>query len=124
MLGPLLHRGRWAFFLDYDGTLTQMRKYPEEAVPDPALTTLFETMQSRNNLEVFLLSGRTRQDMNHWFGDIGFHLIAEHGFYFKHRHATAFISNIVMPSNGNRSNPMSTCPGKAAWRISCCTMRI
>jgi trehalose 6-phosphate synthase/phosphatase len=86
-LGPLLHRGRWAFFLDYDGTLTQMRKYPEDAVPDPVLSTLFEKMQSRTNLEVFLLSGRTRRDMNHWFGDIGFHLIAEHGFYFKHRHA-------------------------------------
>ncbi|RJQ69406.1 MAG: bifunctional alpha,alpha-trehalose-phosphate synthase (UDP-forming)/trehalose-phosphatase [Desulfobacteraceae bacterium] len=91
MLAPLLSQERWALFLDYDGTLAELRRDPDEAYPDPALADLFEALQKRPNLEVYVISGRTRQDMGRWLGDFDFHLVAEHGFYFKHRNAREWV---------------------------------
>lgn len=91
MLKPLLAEGRWAMFLDYDGTLTELRRNPDEASPDQALSDLLTMMQQHSNLDVYLISGRTQRDMDRWFSDFNFHLIAEHGFYFKHRNAHEWV---------------------------------
>jgi trehalose 6-phosphate synthase/phosphatase len=92
ILKPLLSEGRWAMFLDYDGTLTELRRDPEEASPDQPLSDLLISMQQcSSNPEVYLISGRTRTNMDRWFGNLNFHLIAEHGFYFKHRNAHEWV---------------------------------
>lgn len=90
-LQAMLSEFRWALFLDYDGTLTELRQHPHEAYPDQLLSDLFTFMQERSTLDVYLISGRTRQDMTRWFRDFNFNLIAEHGFYFKHRNAREWV---------------------------------
>ncbi|MCJ8499020.1 bifunctional alpha,alpha-trehalose-phosphate synthase (UDP-forming)/trehalose-phosphatase [Desulfatitalea alkaliphila] len=80
---PLAAEGRWAFFLDYDGTLSDLRKNPPDAYPSRRLHDLFDRMAHVPNLTVFLLSGRMREDMDQWFDGYGFHLIAEHGYYYR-----------------------------------------
>lgn len=74
-----------ALFLDYDGTLTDIKKEPKEAYPDLELTDLFACFSRHEDLSVFIISGRSREDMDEWFSDFDVTLIAEHGFYIKHK---------------------------------------
>jgi trehalose 6-phosphate synthase/phosphatase len=79
----LAAQGRWAFFLDYDGTLIELQNNPPDAYPSANLHDLFSRMAQMPDLEVFLLSGRPQEDMQEWFDGYGFHLIAEHGSYYR-----------------------------------------
>ena len=91
LLRPLLSKGRWALFMDYDGTLIDLRKDPSDASPDERLSALFSHLRHLKHLEVYLISGRTRGEMEAWFGPYGFSLIAEHGFYYRHRNASKWV---------------------------------
>jgi trehalose 6-phosphate synthase/phosphatase len=76
-----------ALFFDYDGTLTDLFPNPHDAAPDPALRQFLRDMAAVGNPEIYLLSGRTCKEMDRWFGDVPLHLIAENGYYYKHRQA-------------------------------------
>lgn len=76
-------RGRWAFFLDYDGTLAPLRSNPLDAYPSKDLLDLFSQMARLSDLTVFLLSGRSHEELDQWFEGYGFTLIAEHGYYYR-----------------------------------------
>ena len=70
-------------FLDYDGTLAELRKKPSEAYPRQEILDLFALLTDTPNLEVCIISGRKRKDVAEWFGDQNFYLVAEHGFFYK-----------------------------------------
>jgi trehalose 6-phosphate synthase/phosphatase len=73
-----------ALFLDYDGTLRDLVKKPEDAVPDEELRQLLALLNHEPHITVFIISGRSREDMDAWFSDYGnLHLVAEHGFYVR-----------------------------------------
>lgn len=80
-----LRRPRTALFLGYDGTLTELQNQPKKAAPDDRLKELFELMRELSHLDIYMIAGRTREEMDNWFGSYGLHLIAEDGFYIKHR---------------------------------------
>lgn len=80
---PLCSARHPAFFLDYDGTLAEIKKNPIEAAPDDQIKNLFHQMNCSGVPDVYLISGRKREDMDHWFADYGFNLIAEHGYYYR-----------------------------------------
>ncbi|HWS53620.1 MAG TPA: bifunctional alpha,alpha-trehalose-phosphate synthase (UDP-forming)/trehalose-phosphatase [Pyrinomonadaceae bacterium] len=66
--------------LDYDGTLVGFSKLPREAVPPPDLPPLLEQLAADPANTVVLISGRTRADLERWFGGVkGLWLAAEHG---------------------------------------------
>lgn len=77
--------GRIAFFLDYDGTISDLKKRPDNALPDEEIKQLFYRLASvsQKHMDVFLVSGRKKEDMDQWFAPYGFNLIAEHGYFFK-----------------------------------------
>ena len=77
---PLLSGGPAALFLDYDGTLAELVPKPDDAAPAGATARLLSLLQQQTQLEVFIIGGRSRQEMARWFGGRGFHLIAEHGY--------------------------------------------
>lgn len=83
MLAPAIKAERIALFLDYDGTLAEIKKKPSEARPDEAIKTLFRDLEAAPGVDVYLTSGRKREDMLHWFGALPFTLIAEHGFFYR-----------------------------------------
>jgi trehalose 6-phosphate synthase/phosphatase len=87
----LLRAKNKAFFLDYDGTISEIKKKPEDAVPDSEIEELFARLETKKNLDVYLISGRKKEDMDQWFSRYGFNLIAEHGYYYKHHNAAEWV---------------------------------
>jgi len=74
---------RTRFFLDYDGTLSDLKLKPSDACPDEEIQSIFSHLQALSGLDVFLISGRKKEDMDSWFSSLSFYLIAEHGSFFK-----------------------------------------
>ena len=68
-------------FLDYDGTLVPYTPTPELARPDAALIDLLEELARRPHTELHVVSGRGREALEHWLGDLPIALHAEHGFW-------------------------------------------
>jgi trehalose 6-phosphate synthase/phosphatase len=91
VLRKVLQAGQPALFLDYDGTLADLKRKPADAAPDEEIVAVFGLLQGATAPEVFLTSGRKKEDMDHWFSDYGFNLIAEHGYYYKHRNAAEWL---------------------------------
>ncbi len=75
----LADSGRVGLFLDYDGTLREITRDPGAAAPDDELLTLLETLQAHPGIDVTIISGRSPADLDQWFADRPFGLIAEHG---------------------------------------------
>lgn len=73
--------------LDYDGCIRELEPYPEMASPGHDIIELLSTLQTMPNTQVVLVSGRSRKDMDLWFGTSGIPLIAEHGAWFKHAYS-------------------------------------
>lgn len=70
-------------FLDYDGTLTPLARYPAMAEPDAEKLELLQALASEEKNCVVIVSGRDRQTLDEWFGQLPVGLIAEHGAWFK-----------------------------------------
>ncbi len=66
-------------FLDYDGTLVPLAATPDLAQPDPGLAKLLAGLAADGRNEVAIVSGRDRDALTAWFGNLGIGLVAEHG---------------------------------------------
>lgn len=80
-LGRVRRAHRLVLLLDYDGTLVPFAPRPELARPDAGLLALLRGLASRARTEVHILSGRVREPLDKWFGDLPVGLHAEHGFW-------------------------------------------
>lgn len=83
ILSKYLESNRRAIFLDYDGTLTPLAKLPQEAVPDEMLLRLLRALSADAKNSITIISGRDKNILDKWFGDLPIHLIAEHGAFIK-----------------------------------------
>jgi trehalose 6-phosphate synthase/phosphatase len=70
---------RVALFLDYDGTLREIEREPSLAKPTPALHDFLKRLAETMNVDVTIISGRSRDDIQAWLGGYPFRLLAEHG---------------------------------------------
>jgi trehalose 6-phosphate synthase/phosphatase len=68
-------------FLDYGGTLLPFASAPELAAPDGDLLDLLGRLASRPGTQVHVVSGRTRDRLDHWLGDLPLVLHAENGYW-------------------------------------------
>jgi len=75
---------RKALFLDYDGSLREFVDSPEDAVPSPDLLEIFRSFDQRDDLDVYIVSGRDQHFLEKHFGSFRVTLVAEHGFFYKH----------------------------------------
>ncbi len=75
--------GRRLFLLDYDGTLVPFVKRPEDAHPDAQIRKILETLATDTKNEVVVISGRDKNTLGAWLGDLPVNLIAEHGAFFR-----------------------------------------
>jgi len=66
---------------DYDGTLVPLAPSPELASPDAELLQLLDQLASAPGLSVDLVSGRPRNVLDAWFGQMRVLLWAEHGLW-------------------------------------------
>ncbi|HEU5303443.1 MAG TPA: bifunctional alpha,alpha-trehalose-phosphate synthase (UDP-forming)/trehalose-phosphatase [Gemmatimonadales bacterium] len=67
--------------IDYDGTLVPYTPTPELARPDRALLDLLGGLAARPRTEVHVVSGRGREVLQDWLGELPIALHAEHGFW-------------------------------------------
>ena len=74
---------RRLLLLDYDGTLVPFASRPDKAVPGPKLVRLLEDLAAIRRNEVALISGRTRPELERWFGALKLSLVAEHGAWMR-----------------------------------------
>lgn len=70
---------RRVLFLDYDGTMVPFAPRPQDAVPDPELLAELRALSSDRKNTVVIISGRDRDTLESWLGDVGAVLVAEHG---------------------------------------------
>jgi trehalose 6-phosphate synthase/phosphatase len=71
--------------LDYDGTLVGFAPRPELAAPDDALRELLAKLLARPNISLSIVSGRPRETLEAWFGELPISLHAEHGLWSRTR---------------------------------------
>jgi trehalose 6-phosphate synthase/phosphatase len=71
--------------LDYDGTLVDFAPRPADARPDAELLDLLARLARRARTAVHVVSGRPREDLDVWFGELDLALHAEHGLWSRPR---------------------------------------
>jgi trehalose 6-phosphate synthase/phosphatase len=69
--------------LDYDGTMVSFTRNPDDARPDQGIKRILEKLTHNPRNEVVIVSGRRKNTLENWFGEIGVGLIAEHGVWIK-----------------------------------------
>jgi trehalose 6-phosphate synthase/phosphatase len=74
---------RRLLLLDYDGTLVPFFGKPEEAKPGDDLLKLLAKLAEDPKNEVILISGRDKDTMERWFGNLNLLFVAEHGVWLK-----------------------------------------
>ncbi len=78
------HRAsRRIIFLDYDGTLVPFASVPEAALPDERVLARLRHLAADPLNTVVIISGRKREFLDRWFGDLPLHLVAEHGAFVR-----------------------------------------
>ena len=70
---------RVALFLDYDGTLREMEREPRAAKPTDEIRGLLEQLNEHEQIDLFIVSGRSHQDLESFFPEPIFGCVAEHG---------------------------------------------
>ena len=85
----LVHAYRGAerrlLMLDYDGTLVPFAATPGQARPSPRVYELLEKLASDPRNEVVIISGRQRDSLEEWLGELPIDLVAEHGVWLRGR---------------------------------------
>jgi trehalose 6-phosphate synthase/phosphatase len=79
------HAGSARLLLDYDGTLVPFARCPEVAAPDEELRMLLRALATSPAITMDIVSGRPRETLEAWFGDLTVSLWAEHGFWHRPR---------------------------------------
>ncbi len=74
---------RLRLLLDYDGTLVPLARSPELAAPDDELLCLLEQLADAPGIQLDIVSGRSHETLERWFGDLPIALWAEHGFWHR-----------------------------------------
>jgi len=70
-------------YLDYDGTLVDFVNIPEQAKPDERLKSILMKLTSDPRNTVVIVSGRDREVLSRWLGELNLNLLASHGLWLK-----------------------------------------
>lgn len=69
--------------LDYDGTLVGFSPLPQQARPDRSLKEMLAALAANPRNTLAIVSGRDRNTLEEWLGDVPVHLVASHGLWVK-----------------------------------------
>lgn len=70
-------------YLDYDGTLSPFALHPEDAAPSREVRSLLQSLANDARTDVTIISGRKREILGKWLGDLPIRLVAEHGIWIR-----------------------------------------
>lgn len=74
-----IQSNRRLIFVDYDGTVVPFSKNYKEVAPPKIVVDLLSKLGRDDRNAVVLISGRSPEDLEKWFGNIPISLVAEHG---------------------------------------------
>ena len=77
------HAKNRLILLDYDGTLVDIVSHPSLAKPTEQLINILKVLSSDPHNTVFIVSGRKRDNLDEWLGELPIGMIAEHGAFIK-----------------------------------------
>ena len=81
---------------DYDGTLTGFKSNPEDAYPDDQLLHFLKKAAADRKNHIIITSGRDKDTLEKWFGNLNIDLVAEHGAAYKEKGKwNELIQNVV-----------------------------
>ncbi len=83
MLNQYANAKRRLLLLDYDGTLSPISRYPHLAMPNDDTLQLLDKLSKDERNAVVIISGRNKEVLHDWLGEINIDLVAEHGGYFR-----------------------------------------
>ncbi len=69
--------------LDYDGTLVKFHNDPMKAFPTSNILQLLKKMAGDPSNRIVISSGRDKQTLDNWLGDLQLSMAAEHGTFYK-----------------------------------------
>ncbi|MTI30466.1 bifunctional alpha,alpha-trehalose-phosphate synthase (UDP-forming)/trehalose-phosphatase, partial [Xanthovirga aplysinae] len=72
-------------FLDYDGTLMPFLDNPAHAKPDEELLALLKKLSIDPKNRLILISGRDKNTLGDWMGNLPLEIVAEHGVWHKNQ---------------------------------------
>ena len=75
--------------VDYDGTLVEFSSSPRAATPDQQLLTLLRRLTQRPGTSVHVVSGRSRESLEDFLGELDLGLHAEHGLWSRPQRTAA-----------------------------------
>lgn len=110
--------------LDYDGTLTGIVRHPQLAAPSQQIKQLLTDLSDDPCNRVVIVSGRTKDELENWFGDINIELVAEHGAFWM-KQPGVWTESVLMVSDWKEQiiaimNMFSErCPGSFAEEKEC-----
>ncbi|MBN2848406.1 MAG: trehalose-phosphatase, partial [Coriobacteriia bacterium] len=79
--------GRRLLLLDYDGTLMPFAPRPEDVAPSSDVRDLVARLAADEANDVVVISGRDRDTLENWLGDLNVDIVAEHGVWLRERGA-------------------------------------
>ena len=98
---------RLRLLLDYDGTLVPLARAPHLAAPDDELISMLESLAVSHDIELDIVSGRSRDTLQSWFGHLAVSLWAEHGFWHRPRRSGGWRAAMtVSPDWAKRVKPI------------------
>jgi trehalose 6-phosphate synthase/phosphatase len=84
--------------LDYDGTLVGLRPSPAEASPDSEILRILAALALLPGVELHVISGRRRDDIDLWLGSLPIGLHAEHGLWSRGPRHARWVRRDVHPA--------------------------
>jgi trehalose 6-phosphate synthase/phosphatase len=69
--------------LDYDGTLVPFASTPQQARPPERVRDILKRLASDPRNEVVVISGRERESLEAWLGELPIDMVAEHGVWLR-----------------------------------------
>jgi len=79
---------RRLLLLDYDGTLVSFKGRPGKAGPDPELIDILNALAQDKRTDVAIISGRDKNTLEAWLGELDLCLVAEHGGWIREAERT------------------------------------
>jgi trehalose 6-phosphate synthase/phosphatase len=88
---PVRKAQRRALFLDYDGTLMELKRLPRDAFPSGEVEKILFSLSRQEQFDVYITSERKPEEMDRWFSKFGLNLIAEQGFCYKEKNSEDWV---------------------------------
>lgn len=88
VVSEIRNRARRLFLFNYEGSLRYEAALPDLAAPPQSLCRLLLLLISDPRNTVYIISGRSREILEEWFGKSGVGLVAEHGCELRHPEET------------------------------------